>query len=79
VGAHFLFLHQHGSSNPLGVHSTIDKLPFGPYFIIKDLVGVVLAIFILFAICTVNPWALGDPENFIPANPSVTPVHIIPE
>lgn len=79
VGIHFLFLHQHGSSSPLGINSTIDKLPFGPYFIIKDLVGVIFSMFFLFLICRINPWALGDPENFIPANPSVTPVHIMPE
>ena len=78
-GVHLLFLHQTGSSNPLGISRDIDKISFNPYFTIKDLVGILLLIFILFELSILNPWILGDPENFIPANPLVTPIHIQPE
>jgi len=79
VLVHLLFLHQEGSSNPLGVKSNLDKLVFHPYFSWKDLVGFIVFVLIFIWICLVNPWDLGDPENFIPANPLVTPLHIQPE
>ena len=79
VGVHLLFLHETGSNNPLGVRRDLDKLPFHPYFSVKDLFGVFVILGVLFWICLIAPWALGDPENFIPANPLVTPVHIQPE
>merc|ERR1711994_529245 len=44
-----------------------------------DLLGIIILLFLFFYICLQNPWLLGDPENFIPANPLVTPVHIQPE
>merc|ERR1712045_924413 len=77
--AHLLFLHESGSSNPLGVNSNLDKSPFHPYFRIKDLAGFLVFFFAFLYICLQAPWDLGDPENFIPANPIVTPVHIQPE
>jgi ubiquinol-cytochrome c reductase cytochrome b subunit len=76
---HLLFLHQTGSGNPLGVERDVDKLPFHPYFTIKDLVGFLLVLISLIIISLVDPYLLGDPENFNPANPLVTPVHIQPE
>nr|QIV24573.1 cytochrome b [Phaolus metallicus] len=76
---HLLFLHQTGSSNPLGTKSDIDKLPFHPFFSFKDLVGFLVATFGLLILTLTNPYLLGDPDNFIPANPLVTPVHIQPE
>ena len=76
---HLLFLHQTGSNNPLGVTLNIDKIPFHPYFTIKDLVGFLIIIIILVILTLRNPYLLGDPDNFIPANPLVTPVHIQPE
>ncbi len=79
VGVHLLFLHQKGSRNPLGVRSNYDKLLFHPYFSLKDLLGVFIFLFFYFYLCIVKPWDLGDPENFIPANPLVTPLHIQPE
>lgn len=79
AGVHLLFLHETGSNNPLGLRRDLDKLPFHPYFSVKDLFGAFIIIGILIGICLVAPWALGDPENFIPANPLVTPVHIQPE
>ena len=78
-GVHLLFLHQTGSNNPLGLPSNIDKIPFHPYFTSKDLFGFVVILFTLFLLRLLDPWLLGDPENFIPANPLVTPVHIQPE
>lgn len=79
VAVHLLFLHQTGSNNPLGVKSDIDKIPFHPYFTIKDLFGFLVIIISLVALTLLNPNLLGDPENFTPANPLVTPVHIQPE
>nr|YP_009529002.1 cytochrome b [Aulacophora lewisii]ATC73092.1 cytochrome b [Aulacophora lewisii] len=76
---HLLFLHQTGSSNPLGVKSNIDKVPFHPYFTFKDILGGLIMIFFLIMLTLHNPYLLGDPDNFIPANPMVTPIHIQPE
>nr|UGS80319.1 cytochrome b [Graphocaecilius interpretatus] len=79
VMIHLLFLHQTGSSNPLGLKMNIDKISFHPYFSFKDIVGFLIMIFVLMMITLTNPYLLGDPDNFIPANPLVTPVHIQPE
>nr|AXS66357.1 cytochrome b [Curculionoidea sp. 3 KM-2017] len=76
---HLLFLHQTGSSNPLGTKSNLDKIPFHPYFTFKDLVGFIIMIMMLTILSLQYPYLLGDPDNFIPANPLVTPVHIQPE
>nr|YP_010621185.1 cytochrome b [Sargus mactans]WBF90464.1 cytochrome b [Sargus mactans] len=76
---HLLFLHQTGSNNPLGVNSNIDKIPFHPYFTYKDIVGFIIMLMILTLLTLIDPYLLGDPDNFIPANPLVTPVHIQPE
>nr|YP_010423966.1 cytochrome b [Argynnis anadyomene]USH57526.1 cytochrome b [Argynnis anadyomene] len=76
---HLLFLHQTGSNNPLGINSNLDKIPFHPYFTFKDLIGFIILIFILILLTLINPYLLGDPDNFIPANPLVTPIHIQPE
>nr|YP_009138353.1 cytochrome b [Antheraea frithi]AII03081.1 cytochrome b [Antheraea frithi] len=76
---HLLFLHQTGSNNPLGLNSNIDKIPFHPYFTYKDLIGFIIMIMFLSLLTLINPYLLGDPDNFIPANPLVTPIHIQPE
>nr|UDU84876.1 cytochrome b [Acleris fimbriana] len=76
---HLLFLHQTGSNNPLGINSNLDKIPFHPFFSLKDLVGFLIMLFSLIMLTITNPNLLGDPDNFIPANPLVTPVHIQPE
>nr|YP_010041767.1 cytochrome b [Ceriagrion fallax]QPB15089.1 cytochrome b [Ceriagrion fallax] len=76
---HLLFLHQTGSNNPMGLNSDSDKIPFHPYFSWKDVVGFLMLIMFLVILSLVNPYMLGDPDNFIPANPLVTPVHIQPE
>nr|AII02290.1 cytochrome b [Perimede sp. MJT-2014] len=76
---HLLFLHQTGSNNPLGINSNLDKIPFHPFFSLKDIVGFFILIFLLIFLTLFNPYLLGDPDNFIPANPLVTPIHIQPE
>nr|YP_010999370.1 cytochrome b [Cricotopus dentatus]WPM93216.1 cytochrome b [Cricotopus dentatus] len=76
---HLLFLHQTGSNNPLGINSNSDKIPFHPYFSFKDIFGFILMIMFLFLLTILAPYKLGDPDNFIPANPLVTPPHIQPE
>uniref|UniRef100_A0AB38ZHE5 Cytochrome b n=1 Tax=Ledropsis sp. 1 XYW-2023a TaxID=3078463 RepID=A0AB38ZHE5_9HEMI len=76
---HLFFLHMSGSNNPIGVSSNFDKIPFHPYFSIKDFFGFCL---VLLMFCSLNlyaPYFFSDPDNFIPANPMVTPIHIQPE
>nr|AYN50410.1 cytochrome b [Lepyrus sp. G312] len=79
VMIHLLFLHQNGSNNPLGVKSNMDKTPFHPSFTFKDLVGFIIMTSSLTMLTLQNPYFLGDPDNFTPANPLVTPIHIKPE
>nr|YP_002970978.1 cytochrome b [Nerthra indica]ACJ69468.1 cytochrome b [Nerthra indica] len=79
VMIHLMFLHQTGSNNPMGINSNYDKIPFHPYFSIKDLMSTTLIMFMFIMLNMWEPRMLGDPENFMPANPMVTPVHIQPE
>lgn len=74
-----LFLHETGSNNPLGVPSDCDKAPFHVYFTSKDVTGFIVFVVCLLILALIVPTALSDPENFIPANPLVTPPHIQPE
>jgi len=76
---HLLFLHETGSNNPLGLNRDGEKIPFHSYYSFKDLVGFLILLFLLSALVLFSPQLLTDPENFIPANPLVTPVHIQPE
>nr|AIG53274.1 cytochrome b [Ctenotus sp. DLR-2014a]AIG53308.1 cytochrome b [Ctenotus sp. DLR-2014a] len=76
---HLLFLHETGSNNPTGLSSNTDKIPFHPYFSYKDLLGATLLLMALLLLALFSPNMLGDPENFTPANPLVTPPHIKPE
>lgn len=76
---HLLYLHQTGSNNPLGINSRNYKISFHPFYSFKDLFGFILIIWVLVVLCLISPFLLGDTENFIPANPLVTPVHIQPE
>nr|AAV85621.1 cytochrome b [Pyrilia aurantiocephala] len=79
VLVHLAFLHESGSNNPLGISSNCDKIPFHPYFSLKDLLGFTIMLPLLTALTLFSPNLLGDPENFTPANPLVTPPHIKPE
>nr|YP_009306447.1 cytochrome b [Ricania speculum]AOP19356.1 cytochrome b [Ricania speculum] len=79
VMTHLIFLHETGSSNPLGTKNNIDKIPFHPYFSIKDILGMVITMSMFSLIINTNPFITMDPENFTPANPMITPIHIQPE
>nr|QKO00403.1 cytochrome b [Channa striata] len=76
---HLLFLHETGSTNPLGLNPDADKIPFHPYFSYKDLLGFAILLIALISLSLFAPNLLGDPDNFTPANPLVTPPHIKPE
>lgn len=78
---HLLALHTAGSNNPTGVpvKTKKDVIPFHPYFTIKDLVGFAIFFLIFGYFLFFYPNALGHPDNYIPANPLVTPAHIVPE
>nr|YP_010001026.1 cytochrome b [Pteruthius melanotis]QOD96964.1 cytochrome b [Pteruthius melanotis] len=76
---HLTFLHETGSNNPLGIPSDCDKIPFHPYYSIKDILGFALMLALLTSLALFSPNSLGDPENFTPANPLATPPHIKPE
>nr|O99797.1 RecName: Full=Cytochrome b; AltName: Full=Complex III subunit 3; AltName: Full=Complex III subunit III; AltName: Full=Cytochrome b-c1 complex subunit 3; AltName: Full=Ubiquinol-cytochrome-c reductase complex cytochrome b subunit [Eulemur macaco macaco]AAD13166.1 cytochrome b [Eulemur macaco macaco] len=79
VLVHLLFLHETGSNNPLGTSSDSDKIPFHPYYTIKDLLGLLLLILLVMMLVLFSPDLLGDPDNYTPANPLSTPPHIKPE
>nr|YP_010960768.1 cytochrome b [Remora osteochir]WNH38262.1 cytochrome b [Remora osteochir] len=76
---HLLFLHETGSNNPIGLSSNVDKISFHPYYSYKDLLGFAALILLLTTLSLFSPNLLGDPDNFTPANPLVTPPHIKPE
>lgn len=76
---HLFFLHTTGSSNPLGINRNLYKIPFHIYFSIKDILGFIIFIFFFWLINLEYPYIFRDPDNFIPANPIVTPIHIQPE
>ena len=81
VVLHIVALHTHGSNNPLGIDhkGPQDSIPFHPYYTIKDAFGL-MVFFIVFAIFVFYmPNLLGDPQNYIPANPLQTPPDIVPE
>nr|AEP22052.1 cytochrome b [Cervus albirostris] len=76
---HLLFLHETGSNNPTGIPSNADKIPFHPYYTIKDILGILLLVLFLMLLVLFAPDLLGDPDNYTPANPLNTPPHIKPE
>jgi len=79
AAAHILFLHQTGSNNPLGINSDSDRIPFHKYYSVKDMLGYVIALLLFFSLLIFSPNIFTDPENFLIANPLVTPIHIQPE
>ncbi len=81
VVLHIWALHRFGSNNPLGIDVKSDKdtLPFHPYYTIKDLFGLGVFLVVFFAFVFFAPNFLGHPDNYIEANPLVTPPHIVPE
>nr|AAL32326.1 cytochrome b [Glossophaga soricina] len=79
VMVHLLFLHETGSNNPTGIPSDSDMIPFHPYYTIKDILGFLIMLTALSALVLFSPDLLGDPDNYMPANPLNTPPHIKPE
>jgi len=76
---HFMFLHKVGSSNNLELNNKGDKIPFHPYYTIKDLVNVIFFVSFYIFIIRWGPNLLAHSDNYIPADPLVTPSHIVPE
>nr|YP_010028682.1 cytochrome b [Stomaphis sinisalicis]QOS49069.1 cytochrome b [Stomaphis sinisalicis] len=76
---HLMFLHLTGSNNPLGINSNFDKINFSPYFIIKDLMGLIIFLWMFINLTLLFPYLMNDHNNFIMANPMITPNHIQPE
>jgi ubiquinol-cytochrome c reductase cytochrome b subunit len=81
VGLHLIALHTHGSNNPLGIDhkGPQDSIPFHPYYTIKDMFGLIVFLIIFSIFVFYIPNFLGDPQNYIPANPLQTPPDIVPE
>nr|AIZ58534.1 cytochrome b [Reticulinasus faini]UYB78026.1 cytochrome b [Reticulinasus faini] len=79
VMIHIILLHETGSSNPMGLTYNIDKIPFHPYFTLKDILGMIMFMLMASYIILIKPYWFMDPENFLMANPLVTPPHIQPE
>jgi ubiquinol-cytochrome c reductase cytochrome b subunit len=79
VIVHIALLHKDGSNNPLGIDSSTDKIPFYPYCYVKDLFNALLFVVFFSVFLFYYPNLLGHPDNYIPANPMVTPAHIVPE
>lgn len=81
VFLHIWALHVTGSNNPLGIDtkSEQDTLPFHPYYTMKDFFGVLVFLIMYCVFVFYAPDMLGHPDNYTPANPLVTPPHIVPE
>lgn len=71
---HIIFIHEKGSSNPLGISLNLDKLPFHPYFSVKDIIGAIIIFLPFIFIVLLYPYILIDAENFNMANPIITPL-----
>jgi quinol-cytochrome oxidoreductase complex cytochrome b subunit len=76
---HLSLLHIDGSTNPLGLDDGHDFIPFYPYFLIKDIFGFLIFILLFSYLVFFEPNFLGHPDNYVRANPLVTPAHIVPE
>ena len=81
VVLHIVALHRFGSNNPLGidVRGEQDTVSFHPYYTVKDMFGLSAFLTIMAAVVFFLPNSMGHPDNYIPANPMVTPAHIVPE
>nr|YP_010586467.1 cytochrome b [Plectrocnemia tortosa]UZZ44268.1 cytochrome b [Plectrocnemia tortosa] len=76
---HLIFLHNENSNNPLNINKTMDKIQFTPYFMWKDILGIIVMIMMFMLFMMKFPFLLNDTDNFIESNPLVTPPHIQPE
>ena len=81
VALHVVALHVHGSNNPLGIDpkGPQDTVPFHPYYTMKDGFGVVVFLIVFSIFVFFAPDYMGHPDNYTPADPLVTPPHIVPE
>jgi ubiquinol-cytochrome c reductase cytochrome b/c1 subunit len=81
VVLHLIALHKHGSNNPLGIphKGPQDSIPFHPYYTVKDLFGLGVFFLVYMALVFFAPNMLVEPINYVPADPLVTPPHIVPE
>lgn len=76
---HFMAFHLHGSSNPVGISGNVDRIPFHSYYVFKDMITVFVFLFFFCLFVFFSPNSMGHPDNYIPANPMVTPPSIVPE
>lgn len=76
---HLCLLHKYGSNNPLGINTDVTSVPFYPYFYVKDYFSFWIFLLGYLSLVFFAPNMLGHPDNYIPANPMVTPAHIVPE
>jgi ubiquinol-cytochrome c reductase cytochrome b subunit len=76
---HLKLLHEAGSTNPALSDNSIEAIKFNPYYVLKDLTTLILLLFFLTYFIHFKPNLLGHPDNYIKANPLVTPLHIVPE
>nr|UXO94138.1 cytochrome b [Dolichovespula saxonica] len=76
---HLTYLHETGSTNPLGINSNLYKIIFHKYFSLKDSITFIILLVIFFIFIFQYPFILSDPDNFVKANPMITPIHIKPE
>jgi quinol-cytochrome oxidoreductase complex cytochrome b subunit len=79
VIVHLSLLHSAGSNNPLGINKNVDSISFYPYFYVKDLFSFLILVAFFSFFVFFFPNTLGHADNYIPANPLVTPAHIVPE
>ena len=79
VGVHIILLHENGSNSVLGINHKVDLIPFNPYFIFKDIFSTLLLLFAFNFYAIKHKPAIIDADNYIEANPLVTPAHIVPE
>nr|QLY89539.1 cytochrome b [Polycentropus flavomaculatus]QLY89547.1 cytochrome b [Polycentropus flavomaculatus] len=79
VMIHLVFLHEENSNNPLNLNKFLDKIQFNPYFLWKDIMGMIMAIMMFILFSMKQPFLLNDFDNFIESNSMVTPPHIKPE
>jgi quinol-cytochrome oxidoreductase complex cytochrome b subunit len=79
VIVHLSLLHTVGSNNPLGINKNVDTVSFYPYFYVKDLLAFLVLVAFFSFFLFYYPNVLGHADNYIPANPLVTPAHIVPE
>jgi len=79
VGIHILLLHENGSNNPLGYSLKTEFVAFFPYYFAKDVLGFIAYLYLVLGLILISPNLLGHTDNYIQANPMVTPAHIVPE